>query len=631
MDRSSSASGTVRFGPFEADLTAGELRQDARKIKLQEKPFQVLAALLVRPGEVVRREELQHRLWPADTFVDFDHGLNIAIAKLREALGDSADGPKWIETLPKRGYRFIGPVNALPDGLPSQVADVATPPAARIHSTNLRVTALALVVVFGATSYFAWNRFRAESGQPPGKIMLAVMPFVNLSGDPEQEYFSDGLTEEMIAQLGGMQPERLGVIARTSAMQYKSTAKLTDQIGRELRVDFLLEGSVRQAGDRVRITAQLIQVKDQTHLWTETYDRPLRDILTLQSDVAQAIARQIQVQLTPQQQARLVRSRPMNPEAYQLYLKGRYFWNKRTAEGLNRALAFFEQAIERQPDYAQAYAGLADCYALLGSMPDAHVPASQAVPRAKATALKALEIDDTLAEARTSLAFVKWQYDWDWPGAEKEFQRALELNPGYATAHHWYAYQLITQGRKERALREIRLAQELDPLSLIINTDLGEILCYAGLYDEAIQQSKKTLELDPNFTLARRVLGWAYSRKGMHAESLAALQKAMAVSGNRADLLMSLAYSQAMAGKTAEAQTVLAQMKRLYARSPDIAFGMAVAYASAGEKDQAFALLDKAFRERSASMVLVGVTPVLDPLRGDPRFADLLRRVGLPL
>ncbi|MGH9794176.1 MAG: tetratricopeptide repeat protein [Candidatus Acidiferrales bacterium] len=252
------------------------------------------------------------------------------------------------------------------------------------------------------------------------------------------------------------------------------------------------------------------------------------------------------------------------------------------------------------------------------------------MPRAKAAARKALEIDGTLPEAHTSLAFVKWQYDWDWVGAEKDFQRALEVNPGYATAHHWYAYQLITQGRKEHALREIRLAQELDPLSLIINTDLGEILCYAGRYDEAIQQSKQTLEMDPSFTLARRVLGWTYARKGMHAESIAELQKAMAISGSRADLLMSLAYSYAMAGKRVEARAVLAQMKTLYGPSPDIAFGLAVAYAAAGEKDRAFASLDKAYRERSASMVLVGVTPVLDPLRTDPRFAALLRRVGLP-
>ncbi len=610
------------FGPYRLDPAERRVLREGKSLPLPPKVFETLLVLVENAGHALEKDELLRRIW-GDTFVE-EVTLAKNISLIRKALGEGEDEQRYIETVSKYGYRFVAPVKRLD----LETGELAAGESGRkvwLGAALLAVTALGLTIAW-------WVRgSRGERAVVPGgKVTIAVLPFQNLSPDPQQEYFSDGLTEEMIQQLSQLNPERLSVIARTSAMHYRKTSKSVEQIGRELGADYILEGSVRRSGDRVRISAQLIQVKDQTHLLAEDYDRDLRDVLALQSEVAQAIARQIEIKLTPQQQARLARRRPLNPEAYRLYLQGRYFWNQRTETGFARAVEYFQQAIEKQPDYAEAYAGLADCYALLGALVDAQGARAEAISRARTAALKALEIDGTLAEAHTSLAFVKWQYDWDWPGAGKEFQRALELNPGYATAHHWYAYLLMTQGQKEEGLREIRLAQESDPLSLIINTDFGELLCYAGQYDEAIRQSKKTLEMDPNFSLARRVLAWTYARKGMHAESIAELQKAVAVSGGREDLLMSLAYSYAMAGKRAEARAALGQMKRLYGASRDINFAMGVAYAAVGEKDQAFASLEKAYQARASSMILLGVAPVLDPLRSDPRFQDLLRRVGLP-
>src|ERR1700730_8946376 len=329
--------------------------------------------------------------------------------------------------------------------------------------------------------------------------MLAVLPFQNWSGDSQQEYFSDGLTEEMITQLGNLEPSRLGVIARTSMMQYKGTKKSARNIGQELGVDYILEGSVRLEGDRVRITAQLIQVKDQTHLWASDFDRNLRDILILQSEVARAIAREIKKRLRPDEQRRLASKPVLDPEAHELYLQGRYFWNKRSRDGFLRAIEYFQQAIARSPNYAQAYAGLADSYILLG--PNDILPANQVYPKAKAAASKALEIDDSMAEPHASLGFVKLLYDWDPGEAELEFRRAIELDWNYPTGHHWYAYDLAAMGRMDEALREIRRALELDPLSIIINADMGQLLFFAHRYDEALVQCQKTIDLDSNSNL----------------------------------------------------------------------------------------------------------------------------------
>jgi len=460
--------------------------------------------------------------------------------------------------------------------------------------------------------------------------MLAVLPFENLSGDSQQEYFSSGLTEEMITQLGDLEPNRLGVIARTSAMQYKDARKDTRQIGRELGVDYILEGSVRREGDRVRITAQLIQVKDQTHLWAKDYERNLRDILALQSDVASSIAREIKLKLTSEETARLANIPALNPDAYELYLKGRYFWNKRTEDGFIRAIRYFEQATVLDPKYAQPYAGAADAYALLGSIPNLQISREQAMPKAKAAALKALQLNDSLAEAHTSLAFVEMQYEWDWPGSEKEFKRALELNPNYATAHQWYAIWLMAQGRPAEALEEERRAQQADPLSIIIKTDTAQLLIYAGRSDEATVQAQRALEIDPAFPLAHLYLGIAYVEKKDYNAAIAEFQKVLVIDKRDPWALSGLAQTYALVGQRGKSEAILRELLERTKSQEDLTIELARVYAQLGETDRAFAWLEKAYRNRTGGLILLN--PVFDfrALHHDPRFADLDRRIGLP-
>ncbi len=605
-----------RFGVFDLDAKSGELRRAGMHVKLPPQPFKVLALLASRAGQLVTREEIREAIWGHETFVDFEQGLNFCINQIRTALGDDAEAPRYLETLPRRGYRFIAPVEELRPG----TSALAT------RAGRLWFAALSLAGFLLLGAYFARQHFWSAPRPPAGKTMLAVLPFGNLTGDAGQEYFSDGLTEEMITQLGRMNPEQLGVIARTSAMQYKNTQKRTDQIGRELGVDYILEGSVRRAGDRVRISAQLIQVSDQTHLWAGNYERDLRDVLVLQNDVARAIAREIEIKLTPREHAHLGSARPVNSEAYQLYLKGRYFWNKRTEEGFKKAIESFTAAIEKDPNYGQAYAGLADAYSLVSE--GFGMPRREAMAKARAAALKALELDDTLAEAHVSLAFVRMHYDWDWLGAEKEFKRAIELDAGYGTAHHWYAYCLLAQGRTQESLQEIRRAEESDPLSLIINTDVAEILYFGRHYDDAIAQARKALGMDPNFTLAHRVLGWALVQKAKYPEAIAELQEGRRPVPDDPQLLPSLAYAYARAGRATDARRTLAQslLKDPYS----VGFEVVAVHVALGEKEAALALLEKAFEQHSGLAVFLRTAAEYDPLRSDPRFTGLLDRVGLP-
>jgi TolB-like protein/DNA-binding winged helix-turn-helix (wHTH) protein len=428
----------VRFGAFELDLRAGELRKQGLKVKLQERPLQILALLLENPGELVTREELRRHLWAADTFVDFDHSVNTAINKLRDALGDSAENPRFIETLPRHGYRFIGAVDSGAEVRNGR--ESAMPPVRRERRRWLAVGAVAAIVVFGAL--FALNvgglRGRllssvgASHGVPLPKIeSIAVLPFENLSGDPQQEYFADGMTEELITELGKI--GGLRVISRTSVMRYKGTKKPLPEIGRELNVDAIVEGTVRNSGGRVRITTNLLYAPTDRHLWAATYERDLRDVLSLQDEVARAVAGQIRIKVTPQENARLAATRPINPEAHRLCLLGRFYWNKRNEEGLKKANEQFQRAIEVDPTYAPAYAGLADSYLQLAN--NGLRPPNETMPKAKAAAQKALEIDPSLAQAHTSLAEVYKDYDWNWAASERDFQRAIQLNPNYATAH----------------------------------------------------------------------------------------------------------------------------------------------------------------------------------------------------
>ncbi len=581
-------SAQIRFGAFEVDLRAGELRRKGLQVKLQEQPFQVLAMLLERVGEVVTREELQTKLWPADTIVDFDHGLNKAINKIRKALGDSAENPRFVETVARRGYRFIADVRVV-DGSPldrpepviedSPATDKQDPvesrgnPAARRRAPwplagKTSAIALGLVLV----TLVGWM-LRSRSRASLEIRSLAVLPLESLSSDPSQEYFADGMTDELITDLS--QISALSVISRTSVMPYKRARKPLPQVARELNVDAVVEGTVLRSGDRVRITAQLIQVSADKHIWSQSYEGDLRDTLALQNKVARAIADQIRISLTPQEQAALKNVKAVNPEAYVSNLKGRYFWNKRTADGLKTAVAYFDQAIENDPTYARAYAGLADSYALMGDWQYGVLAPKEALPRAEAAAIKALELDSTLGEAHTSLAFTLDGFDWDWGSAEREFKRALELNPGYATAHHWYAWHLALVGRNAEAIAEMKRAQNLDPLSLIISADLAELLVIAHSYDESIEQSRKTIEMDPNFALAHNQLALAYIQKEMYSEAISELEKAVRLSGGSPICTANLARAYAASGRRNEALKLLSDLKEgsnpVYSRATEIA------------------------------------------------------------
>jgi TolB-like protein/DNA-binding winged helix-turn-helix (wHTH) protein/Flp pilus assembly protein TadD len=632
----------VRFGTYEVSLQSGEVRKAGLRIKVQQQPMKLLEILLEHPGEVVTREELRSRVWPNESFGDFDQALNIAIGKLRSALGDAAENPRFIETLPKRGYRFIADVSVIDAGASAkrpesvsedlpvpeprntlQIAGLEVAPKRQSWLTARVIVAVALVLSLSILS--AWL-FRSRGPAPAGIHSLAVLPLENLSGDASQNYFADGMTDELITDMA--QISALRVISRTSVMVYKGARKPLPQIARELNVDAVVEGTVLRSGDQVRITAQLIEASTDKHLWSQSYEGELRDTLALQSRVASAIADQIRINLTPRELAALKNVKIVNPEAYESYLKGRYFWNKRTAEGLKVALAYFKQAIEEDRKYAKAYSGLADTYALLGDWQYAVMTPKEAFPEAKAAAIEALELDNTLGEAHNSLAFVLDGFDWDLDAGGREFQRAIELNPGYATAHHWFAWHLSLLGRFDEAITEMRKAENLDPLSLIINADLAELLDLAHFYDESIRQSRKTIEMDPNFAVAHNQLGQAYLQKHMYAEAVAELKKAVQLSGDSPTCIANLARAYVASGERGEALTLLGNLKKRSNPGYSNATEIAMIYASLGDTDQAMTWLEKGYQERFNPGVLL--RPGFDPLRSDPRFQNLLRRIGLP-
>jgi len=633
-----------RFGPYELRIWPRELHKAGTKLRLRPQPFQVLRVLAERAGDVVTRVELRELLWSAETFVDFEHGLNTSIKELRGVLSDSASKPRYIETLPKLGYRLIVPVEV---GEPapvnhanaqSQTAAVENLVGKEIaHDRMLQALILrrwavllgiSIVLIAALGAYFQWSRSRTGPQPSGGRSMLAVLPFENLTGDSGQDYFSDGLTEEMIAQLGRLDPLHLGVIGRTSVMHYKDTHEPLEQIGRELGVQYVLEGSVRRDANKVRVSAQLIQVKDQSHVWARQYDRELINLLALQGEIAQEIADGIQLTLGDNNRIDTARQAPLSPnayEAYDLYLKGRYFWNKRTPSGFQRAVEYFQQAVAKDPDYARAYAGLADSYALMSGYSLA--PQNEFMPKARAAALRAVELDNKLAEAHTSLALITENYDWDWQNAEKEYRRAIQLDPNYATAHHWYAEYLAYQGRFDEAFAESERARQLDPLSLIIATDNGAILYFSRQYDRAIEQFRAVLDMEPNFPRAH-LLVFAYVQKGMFADALADIEKWRRIDNVPGSWAIE-AYVYGRSGQRVEARRALEKWQQLNRRRQMDPAATALAYVGMGNKDEAFAWLQRAYSERSNALTALNVDPIYDPLRSDARFQDLLRRVGL--
>jgi len=632
----------VRFGTYEVALHSGELRKAGVKIRVQQQPMKLLETLLERPGEVVTREELRGRIWANESFGDFDQAVNIAIAKLRGALGDSAENPRYIETLPKRGYRFIAEVTVVDADVPTKSPESTagdrrgTEPEHQLQDAELTVTSkprlwqtrrviAVLTLVLSLLILAVWL-FHSRGHPPTGIRSLAVLPLDNLSGDPTQDYFADGMTDELITDLA--QIRALRVISRTSVMGYKGVRKSLPEIARELNVDAVVEGSVMRSGDQVRITAQLIQAPADKHLWAESYEGNLRDTLALQKEVARNIAEQIRIEVTPREQAALKSVKAIDPEAYEAYLKGRYFWNKRTADGLKKAVDYFNQAIVKDPNYAAAYSGLADTYALLGDWQYAVMTPKEAMPRAKAAAIKALELDDSLGEAHASLAFCLDGFDWNFEAADREFRRAIELSPNYATGHHWYSWHLALLGRNSEAIAEMTKAENLDPLSLIINHDLAELLLIAHFSDESTEQSRKTIEMDPGFALAHNQLGLAYLERTMFGEAIAELQKAVQLSGGSPTCIANLARAYAASGRKAEAVGLLNDLKKRSARGNAYASEIATIDAALGDKDQAMAWLEKASEERFNPSVLL--RPGFDALRSDPRYQDLIHRIGLP-
>jgi TolB-like protein/DNA-binding winged helix-turn-helix (wHTH) protein/Flp pilus assembly protein TadD len=627
MAESTRSATTVRFGVFEADLQAGQLRKKGRQVRLQEQPFQVLALLLERPGEVVTREALRERLWPADTFVEFDHSLNTAVGKIREALGDSADNPRFVETLPRRGYRFIAPVE-------TQEQAVAEPRSWQRPVWVAALAAVALVVLILGLN-LGGMRDRLLGKPAPGEIAsLAVLPLENLSGDPKQEYFADGMTEALTTELGKI--SALRVISRQSVMRYKGTDKPLPEIARELNVDAVVEGAALQEGDRVRISAQLIQTAPERHLWAQSYERDLRQVISLQSDVARAIADEIKITLTPDEEARLASTRPVNPEAYEAYLKGGYF-QKPTEESLQKSIEYFQQAISIDPNYAPVYAKLAFSHIMLAAFNFA--PDSEHYPKARKAALKALDIDDTVAEAHAALGHVKFRFDWDWTGAESELRRAIELDPNSVVAHNGYAYYLDFMGRTEEALAEMKRARALDPFPQAIAAfqrflelePVGWFLYHAHQYDQAIAAFQRFLELEPEFPHAHLGIGLAYVQKEMYEEAIAELQEAVALGGvdGPSTYTAMLAYAYAVSGRKTEARKILNELKQQMKQRHVSPFNIAEIHTGLGEKDRAFEWLEKAYEERDEDLIWFR-DPILDPLRDDPRFHSLLRRMNFP-
>lgn len=575
MTATRAARPAARFGTFEVDLESRELRKRGMRIRLEDKPFQILEILLERPGHVVTRQTLRQKLWP-ETHVGYEQSLNTAVNKLRELLGDSAQNPRYVETLPRVGYRFIAPVEK-----PSQNLGLAR------------------------------------------KKMLAVLPFENLSGDPEQDFFAEGLTDELISHLGQLHPKRLGVIARTSAIQYKSSKKTLVEIAQELNVEYVLEGSVRRQDTSVRVAAQLIEAQNQAHLWSASYDRELRDILAVQHDVAGQVGRALALELLPGFDA----ARGTNdPAAHETYLRGRFFWSQRSEESLRKAVACFEQALTLDPSYARASCGLADCWGLLCWF-GALAP-RETGPRAIEAARQALQIDGSLGEAHASLGLARYWFEWNWQSAEQEFLRAMELNPSYAPARQWYASFLGAMGRLDEAHAQHQLARQLDPLSLMISLGAAEPFFYAHQYDHAIAQLRAILEQEPRFFPALFNLGRAYVQKGMHSEAITAFEKAVQLSGNR-EGRPALAHAYARAGRTSVARSILAEMKinngGRYSASPMIAR----IHLGLGQIDEAFEWLRKGIEERSFWIIFLKMDPVYDEIRSDRRFRELLLLAGL--
>jgi TolB-like protein/DNA-binding winged helix-turn-helix (wHTH) protein/Tfp pilus assembly protein PilF len=644
-----------RFADFEADVRARQLRKHGSKLKLQGQPFDMLLMLLESPGEVVTREEMQRKLWPADTFVDFEHSLNTSIRKLRQALNDSATEPRYVETLPRVGYRFVAPVTvaeesagdlpALPlqapspvDGIPGTTSAESSP---RHAFTWFLGLAFAAVAIAGTAVAFNVGKTRDRLlgmlhsnkngaglaiSAKKSRHSVAVLPLQNLSADPNQAYFVDGMTDELttdLAQFGDLR-----VISRTSAMHYRDGSKTAPEIGKELGVDALVEGSVERVGDRVRIRAQLIDCATDRHLWAQSYDRDMKDVLSMQTEAAREIAEQVRGSVSsPQLSLHPTNPAPVNPDAYEAYLKGRYFWNKRTPDGLNKSIEYFNQAIAKDASFAEAYAGLADSYSLLGS--DV-LPADVANSKARAAATKAIELDPSIAEGHAAMALVEFYYDWNWKQSEEEFRRAIELNPNYATAHQWYSYFLTAMLRFPEAVEQAEAAQQIDPLSLSINTTLATRYHHAGRDNDAMQLSRRTLEMDSTFVPAHFSLAAVYEKQGSSQQAIDEYKKIIELRPASATALAAMAYVEARSGQKDEARKILSQLTETSKQHYVASFEIATIYAGLDDADNAMLWLEKSYRQHESQVPFIESDDRFNSLHADARYQNLVHRLGLP-
>jgi len=667
------------FGPFRVDALRRLLLREGNQVRLPAKAFEILLVLLEGKGRLVEKDELMRRVWPEGS--GEENNLTVNISALRRSLAESPGEHRYVVTVPGRGYQFVADVRQhggerareseqemLPNqgvaeisadranwdgeakplsqssswGLGSGAAQVApaqtNTAASHTHplssaeyiggeiKRHKRGVLLLLAALLATTivSFLAYSRYLAGRSKP-GITSIAVLPFANETADPNAEYLSDGISESLINSLS--QLPGVKVIARSSAFKFKGTEADLKEVAKALGVQAILTGRVTQRGENLSISVELVNASDKTRMWGEQYDRKLSDLLPIQREIASEIVEKLKIKVSGEGQGPAKHYTESN-EAYQLYLKGRFYWNKRTAEALKKSIEYFNQAIDRDPRFALAYAGLADCYVV----PANRLPPREAMPKAKAAAIRALELDETLAEAHASLGRVLAAYDWDWTSAEKEYKRAIELNPRYAVAHQWYGGYLAVMGRSDEAIAERKRAVELEPLSPIINFELGLAFYFARDYDRAIEQFQKTLELDQNFPAAHNYLPAAYEQKGMYTEAVAEFKKAILLTGGSEWSISraGLGHLYAVTGKKSEARTVLDELKQTSKQEYLPASSIALIYVGLGEKDQAFAWLDKAYEQRAFQMQWIKIEPRWDGLRSDPRFEDLMRRMGFP-
>ena len=630
-----------QFGSFDLDPSEGELRRQGSRVKLNDKPFRLLCVLLERAGRLVTREDLRQRLWSADTYVDFDANLNTALSTLRHTLGDSSERPLFIETVPRQGYRFVAPVaridqksgNAEPEIEPKSQNVPADPLTPDRQYAGIRLPSIRMFLAISACIALAllvgWFVFRSPlRAQTHTKLMILVTPFENLSGDANQEYLSDGLTEEMITRLGQVSPSRLSVMARSTAMQYKHTQKSLDQIGRECRPDYILEGSLRREDNRLRITVQLFKTADQGSLWTQAYDRDAKDFLIIQREVADRIAQSLSLEVLPEAANSAKPSDSVNTGAYDEYLKGLFELNKRTRSGLRQSIASFEMATQKDPNFAAAYASLAAAYNV-GAGWNFFSPADS-YPKAKLAAQKALSLDDNLPDAHAAYAEVLHDYDWDWNEAEREYQRALELNPSSASGHKAYAEYLTHAGRYPEALAEIRRAQSLDPGSLVMSALVCYVYYHAREYEKAIRACDQVIGLDATFVPAHYWRGTAEIFAGRYNDAVNDFHAATELSDDSSYFLAWTGLAYALEGKRSDAQKALAQLDSDAKEQYVSPYGVASIRLALGERDSALGLLEKACQEHAADSIFLATAQEFDSLHNEPRFRRMISTIEFP-